>query len=316
MSTFSTKGRLAVAAVALGAAAAAAQGTARVNGDLNASVAGQGSLALTFECTGAPTCTGTYKAAWTIVGCNNSIVFTDRSVITGVSFTPGPLNGRVTLANLEFDFSITPPGICAITQNYDYDNAYTGTSDGTTGSYSVISTDYPGVIFNGQFALSRVAPPIFGLTASGTIDSVRGRVDANIAFRPQDVGTTGNVYVFALAPATRVSNASTEKAAHLGLMAKVAEKDTPVPCVLAQLNASGQLKAVSASSLQAYVTGVLSGQGQAVNVLNNVPTVNIAGATFYLGYGANSTAMINSGTNRNVVAAPGSVKCEPAPPQF
>src|SRR6185436_4353028 len=48
---------------------------------------------------------------------------------------------------------------------------------------------------------------------------------------------------------------------------------------------------------------------------NNVPTVNIAGATFYLGYGPNSTAMINNGVNRSVVAAPGSVKCEPAPPQ-
>src|SRR6185503_20533737 len=98
-------------------------------------------------------------------------------------------------------------------------------------------------------------------------------------------------------------------------MAKVAEKDTPVPCVLAQLNASGQLRAVSASSLQAYVTGVLGGQGQAVTVLNNVPTVNIAGATFYLGYGPNSTSMINNGVNRSVVAAPGSVACQPAPPQ-
>jgi hypothetical protein len=113
-----------------------------------------------------------------------------------------------------------------------------------------------------------------------------------------------------------VSNAGAEKAAHLGWIAQAGEKDTPVPCVLAQLNASGQLKAVSASSLQAYVTGVLSGQGQAVTVLNNVPTVNIAGATFYLGYGPNSTAMINSGHQpQRHRRAPGSVKCEPAPPQ-
>jgi len=306
--------RAALAAFTMFAAAAVAQTTARVTGDLSATVPGIFTLALTFECTGAPTCTGTYRAVWQISGCSNSIVLTDKIVITGVGFTPGPLGGRVTLTELEVD-GTNSAGLCTVTSTTDFDDSYTGSSDGTTGTFTVMPADFPGTTFTGHFALSRVAPPVFQMTVSGQIDAARADVAANLTFRPQDVGTTGSVYVFALAPATRVSNASSEKAAHLGWMATVAEKDTPVPCVLAQLNAAGQLKAVSASSLQAYVTGVLSGQGQAVNVLNNVPTVNIAGATFYLGYGPNSTTMINSGTNRNVVAAPGSEKCEPAPPQ-
>ena len=62
-------------------------------------------------------------------------------------------------------------------------------------------------------------------------------------------------------------------------------------CVLAQLSASGQLVGVSASTLQAYVTGVLSSQGTAVTILNGVPTVNIGGATFFVGYGTTAQSM-------------------------
>ena len=91
--------RAALAAATMFAVGAFAQSTARVNGELSANVPGVFSLALTFECTGAPTCTGTYRAAWTIVGCTNSIVMTDKIVITGVGFAPGPLNGRVTLTD-------------------------------------------------------------------------------------------------------------------------------------------------------------------------------------------------------------------------
>jgi hypothetical protein len=88
-----------------------------------------------------------------------------------------------------------------------------------------------------------------------------------------------------------------------------------VACVLAQLSSSGQLQAVSASSLQAYVTGVLSAQGQAVTVINGVPTASIGGATFYVGYGTSASAMLNGGVNRSVVSVPGSRECRPQAPQ-
>jgi hypothetical protein len=88
-----------------------------------------------------------------------------------------------------------------------------------------------------------------------------------------------------------------------------------VSCALAQLNAQGQLVAVSAASLQAYVSGVLSAQAQSVSILNGVPPANIAGATFYVGYGANGSAMLVNGTTRSVVSVPGSLSCKPAAPQ-
>ena len=92
--------------------------------------------------------------------------------------------------------------------------------------------------------------------------------------------------------------------------------DTPVPCVLAQLDATGQLQAVgSASDLQAAVTSVLSSQGQSVTLLNNVPTPNVAGATFFVGYGSSAASMIADGVNRSALTVPGTVTCKPEPPQ-
>jgi hypothetical protein len=88
-----------------------------------------------------------------------------------------------------------------------------------------------------------------------------------------------------------------------------------VQCVLAQLDSSGQLRAVSASNLQAYVTGVLTGQTQAVTIMNNVPTANIGGAVFYIGIGASGSSMINNGINQRAVAVPGDITCDPKPPK-
>jgi hypothetical protein len=81
------------------------------------------------------------------------------------------------------------------------------------------------------------------------------------------------------------------------------------------MNSAGQLQGVTASSMQAATSGVLSAQGQSVSVLNNVSTPQVAGATFYVGYGTSSSAMIASGVNRNAVTIPGSVLCQPEAPQ-
>jgi hypothetical protein len=103
---------------------------------------------------------------------------------------------------------------------------------------------------------------------------------------------------------------------HLGhARRKDGTKDTSVACVLAQLNASGQLQQASASTLQAYISGVLSSQGQAVTILDSASAASAAGATFFVGYGSSSSAMIDTGLNRSAVTVPGAVTCQPQAPQ-
>jgi len=69
---------------------------------------------------------------------------------------------------------------------------------------------------------------------------------------------------------------------------------------------------VSASSLQPYFTGVLGSQSQAVSILNNVPTPNVAGASFFVGYGTTSDGMLASGLYQGAVTVPGSGSCSAA----
>ncbi len=100
----------------------------------------------------------------------------------------------------------------------------------------------------------------FPMTVTTNITASTATIAAAIQYRPQDVGTSASVYTFAIAPAT-IAKASSAGDAPLTVgFAKSADdrKDTPVACVLAQLNSAGQLQAVSASSLQSYVSGVLS----------------------------------------------------------
>ncbi len=152
------------------------------------------------------------------------------------------------------------------------------------------------------------------MVVSGSITPTVANITAAIQYRPEDIGSTGSVYVFALAPATLVKNAVVA-GKHLGPVTNATAKDAPLPCVLAQLTASGQLAAASSSTLQAYLTGVLSSQGASVNVLNGVSTALIQGSVFYVGYGPNSASMINNGVNRSAVTVPGPQTCQPQAPQ-
>jgi hypothetical protein len=153
------------------------------------------------------------------------------------------------------------------------------------------------------------------MVVRANIDAVTATAAADIQFRPQDVGTQGSVFVFALAPASRVQAAETEGVLKVGFAKDDKKADTPIACVLAQLNASGQMVAVTSSNLAAYLTGVLSAQGASVSILNGVPTGNVAGATFFVGYGSSGTSMINTGINRAAVTVPGSLTCIPSAPQ-
>jgi hypothetical protein len=162
--------------------------------------------------------------------------------------------------------------------------------------------------------------PIFPMVVTGSIGPTVSNITATIQYRPQDVGSSGSVYTFAVAPQTLVLPALLKSGdtllPPLGYAKRAdGSKDTAVACVLSQLTASGQLQAVSASGLAAFVSGVLGSQGQAVAVINGVATVNIAGATFYVGYGTSAQSMLSNGINRNVVAVPGSLECKPQAPQ-
>jgi hypothetical protein len=137
-----------------------------------------------------------------------------------------------------------------------------------------------------------------------------GEITAKLQFRGADIGSTSSVFVFALAPPSVVRGA-VAKDARFSWKARGAPKDAPIQCQLAQLNAQGQLTSVSAASLQAYASGVLSAQGQAVKVLSGVSTASIGGATFYVGYGSNGNAMLVNGTTRSVVSVPAGVSCQP-----
>ena len=151
--------------------------------------------------------------------------------------------------------------------------------------------------------------PVFLLAAK----AAGADITADIRFRNEDIGKTASVFVFGLAPATIVKGGP---AVAMGPKAKTADgKDTPIQCVLAQLNASGQMVAVTSANLVAYLTGVLGAQGQSVSILNGTSPVNIGGTTFFVGYGSSSGSMINTGTNRGVVTVPGGVTCQPQAPQ-
>jgi alpha-tubulin suppressor-like RCC1 family protein len=144
---------------------------------------------------------------------------------------------------------------------------------------------------------------------------VGGQVVANIQYRPADVGTSGNVYVFALAPASLVKGGAASKRGEPSLIARGRTKDGPQSCVLAQLAADGTLQGVSAATLQAYFSGLLSAQGQAVTLLDTLTAAQAAGSTFFVGYGSSGTAMLANGTNRSVVSVPGTAQCQAPRPQ-
>ena len=144
-----------------------------------------------------------------------------------------------------------------------------------------------------------------------------GAVTATVKFRGQDIGSTANIYIFAVAPAGNVQGGLAKRAEAAYGYAKKADgtKDASNPCVLTQLSSSGQLTQASASSLQAYASGVLNSQGQAVTILSGTSQQSASGATLYVGYGTSSSSMIANGTNRSAITVPGSTTCQPQAPQ-
>lgn len=260
---------------------------------------------LDFDCEGRDPCVGRYLLALSgPVTCGYQ---TDTISITGLSLgAPGPISGSALLRNV-FQTGTS----CADRVFSDGTAAVSGQWNGSSGT---LNLDFNGARFSGTFTGQSVQTRV-----AASIGSSTTTVQADILFRPQDIGTAGSVYVLAVAPATAVKAAIPKDAGDalppLGYAKTKEGKNTSVACVLAQINQAGQLQAVSASSLQAYVSGVLGAQGQAIQIVNNTATVPIGGTTFYVGYGASGQAMISSGTNRGVVTIPGTLECRPQAPQ-
>ncbi|MDH5265139.1 MAG: fibronectin type III domain-containing protein, partial [Betaproteobacteria bacterium] len=232
-----------------------------------------------------------------------------------ISFSPPASNGGSPIT--AYQVTCNPGGIAVSGTASPITVA--GLANGTSYSCFVTATNAAGMSFpSGTVRVSPGEAPsaVFPMTVTSAINATTATVSVHIWFRPEDIGTTGSVYVFAIAPSNLVLPASSGAAFTLGKAnAMPGEKDASLACVLAQLNATDQLRAASIPGLQAYITGVLTAQGQAVTILNNVPVANIAGTTFYVGYGPTPTQMIVNGTNRSVVTIVGSHVCKPQAPQ-
>lgn len=258
----------------------------------------------TFKCQGQPTCTGTFTTHVREAGCSNYLDFSGYAEFTGVAVSQsGSFSGTLTTRPGFPSFVKFAGGVCAFgTMPPEGSAPYTASYDATTRTGSMNLAPQPGVItFPFKVELSAPAP-VFPMVVRSSIGPVTSTAEADIRFRAQDVGTTGGVFVFAAAPASMVRGASSPLAMRLG-------KADAASCVLAQLDASGRLAAVTNSQFQAVVSGVLSAQGATVGIMNNVATSDVAGATFYVGYGATGATMLDGGVFRNAVLVPGSGVC-------
>jgi hypothetical protein len=151
------------------------------------------------------------------------------------------------------------------------------------------------------------------MTVNSSINSTTATATAQAQPPAALANTVGSVYVFAHVRQSKLSPGPIEeKRAAATSPVRRNDGPSPDPCVLAQLNSNGQLTATSASTIQAYTTGVLSSQGQSVTILNNVPTPNVAGASFFVGYGTTSSQMLSSGTYEGAVSVNGTSSCSAA----
>ncbi len=286
----------------------------RVTGGFAAAGTGGGYVSATFTCFGLPTCTGLYAGEAQDSDCSNTFALNDAFTITGIDVSrPGTFAGTLTIPR-DWSSNVLPGGTCTYRLvNRSLNIPYTGTWDGSSGTISYTGADPGGgagtvVLVGAFYADVSAAPAVFPIEITGSITPTVANISATFQPRPQDVGTTASVFVFAHAPSTLVRGAVPAK--RVGVAPSV--PSTPadaVVCVLAQVGADGQLTAASASTLQAYTTNVLSAQGQSVNVLNNVSTPNVAGASVYVGYGPSAASMLSNGVYQSAVSVPGAVQC-------
>jgi len=286
----------ACAAISIALSCGAHAGTAQVSGTIDNADPTDGLRHETFTCFGMPTCVGTHTVTQKPKNCSNTRTGTSDVTFTGLDLShPGTISGTQVLPNRVFH-SPNPDGTCTYTTAPGVTWTFNAGWDGSSGTMTVAATHQDGTprAEKGNFTANvATQSPVFPMDVTGSVNSTTASASAQIQPRAQDVGTQASVFVFAHAPLSRLK----------------AFKDDGDICVLAQLNGQGQLVPVSASSMQAYTTGVLGAQSQSVSILNNVPTPNVAGATFFVGYGSTATTMLANGVYQSAVTVPGSVQC-------
>jgi len=288
--------------------ASASFGSAQASGSFGGSTGGGGSIQGTFSCTGSPFCTGTYSATLHDGGCSNSFAIAGTITFTGFDLSAGSFGGSVVLQNANTHDTQNADGTCTVGSTTDHSGTYAATFDGSAGTFTLNGTDDKGnpISVPGNFSATGIgstppptSPPPFQISVNPNIGPVVSSATAQIVPPAADLGKTVSLYVFAFAPRSLVKSAS-----------RLAMKDDVSGCELAQYDpATGQLRAASATNLAAAFTGTLTAQGQSVTILSNASTPAIAGATFFVGYGADASTMISNGVNANAVQIPGSQQC-------
>ena len=288
-----------------------------VTGSFGGQTSGQGdSFSATFSCFGTPTCTGIYNGVDKIHECANARIYTANLSVTGLDLShPGPISGTISIDGANSHAGPHNPGAdCPYTapDSTVFVLSYTGTWAKGSAAIAISGTDDMGQPFQMTGSLSAnvtsTPPPVFPMAVTGSVTATTTDAEANIQPRPQDSGTSQNVYVFTHAPANLVSGLPGAKV--VGPQPPVgAAHDDAVVCVLAQVTADGHLIAASASTMKATLSGVLSSQGQTVQLLNNVATSNVAGVTVFVGYGTSASAMFSSGVYQAALNVPGAVQC-------
>jgi hypothetical protein len=262
-----------------------------------------------FSCFGTPTCTGVFNVTERDDGCSNTFNFQGAITLTGIDLShAGSFSGAVELSN-DSRSSVNGDGTCSYSvRSSGRSGSYTGTWTGTGGTLFFTFTDSNGQTKSASapFVSNAAPPPVFPMTVTATVTPTVASANATFQPRPQDVGKLASIFVFAHAPSTLVSGPGAKAAGPTPIPAK---PEDAVVCVLAQVTSDGRLIAVSASNMQAYLSGVLGGQNQAVQLLNNVATANVLGATIFVGYGSSAAAMFASGVYQSAVTVPGPVQC-------
>ena len=298
------------AALALPAAPAWADTT--LSGIVGDSKPGGGSTSAPFSCVGAPTCTGIVTITHKGGNCSNSITVVGDMTATGVDVSrPGSFSGTFSINKNVSSAQQNMDGSCVYTVDAGFVINYAANWTGSSGTISLSGTDPSGepVSAAGTFTATNTnSSPVFPMTVSGSVTQATSNITAQIQPRSQDTGTMQSVFVFAHAPASEVKDAIVGGKRVTAPPVAVGEKDAVV-CVLAQVGPDGQLHAVTAATMQAYLTGVLGAQAQSVTVLNNVSTQNVSGATMFVGYGTSAASMLANGVYQGAVAVPGPVQC-------
>jgi hypothetical protein len=261
-----------------------------------------------MTCRGLPTCTGPYTTIVREDFCPNFLSFGGQGVLSGLQFGPSSVTGTITLTPGFYSINRPQGGPCTLGQpQQSENNSFTLSWNPSTGTGS-------GAVFGGTVTFKAditAPPPPFPMVVSAQINAQTATASADIQFRPQDVGTQGSVFVFAVAPASLVGGGlAAAKAAQVGIASGPKAGES---CVLAQRNSSGQLVALTAAQLSASISGTLSAAGASVTILNGVSTPTVAGATFYVGYGSGGASMLNNGIFRNAVTVPGTGVCPMLP---